>query len=121
MTEYVLGVDQVYDGKWVQGLADSFQHAAAPGAPAGASSAAFKDVMKMLVLSNTFTISDPERGKCYDFAPGAAPSTLPCAVAFTFEKSCAACHQGEGAPRGLDLTAWVPNLPPLTQVRRWLN
>ncbi|MCX6128278.1 MAG: hypothetical protein NTX25_04340 [Proteobacteria bacterium] len=107
MAEYVLGPTQVYDGGWINALAENFQKAAASDAPPGASSVAFKQVMKSLVLSKSFSTRDPELGQCYDFAPGAKASSLPCAVASIIERNCSVCHKGEGAPAGLDLSSWT--------------
>lgn len=107
MAEYVLGPTQVYDGGWINALAENFQKAAASDAPPGASSVAFKQVMKSLVLSKSFSTRDPELGQCYDFAPGAKTSSLPCAVASIIERNCSVCHKGEGAPAGLDLSSWT--------------
>lgn len=103
LTEYMLGVGQVFDGRWVESLANDFIAAAKPDAPAGASSAAFKSVTKTLVLSKTFSTPDPVKGECYDFAPGVAPSKLPCAVAFIVEKNCGTtCHKGASAAADLN-------------------
>ncbi len=106
MASYVLGADQVYDGSWIDSLAEKFQQAAQADAPPGASSQAFKDVYKSFVLSKTFSTPDPELGQCYDFPAGVKPSGLPCAVSFIIEKNCASCHKGTGAPAGLDLSIW---------------
>lgn len=106
MASYVLGAEQIYDGSWINHLAEKFHIAAQQGAAPGASSQAFKEVYKSLVLSETFGKADPEEGKCYDYAPGAKPSALPCAVSFIIEKNCASCHRGKGAQKGLDLTTW---------------
>ena len=108
LAEYTLSVNQVYDGNWLQSLAQNFVDATKPDAAPNATTVALKSVMKALVLSKTFATSDPVKGQCYDFAPGATASGLPCAVAFIVEKNCtASCHKGASAPNGLDLTQWV--------------
>lgn len=106
LAEYMLGIGQVYDGRWVDYLAKEFKDAAKPTAAPGDSSKAFKKVVKSLVLSRTFSTPDPVKGKCYDFAPDSEPSGLPCEVAYIVEKNCTSCHSGEGAPKGLDLSSW---------------
>ena len=106
MAEYVLGIGQVYDGRWLEALAQEFKDAAKPTAAPGDSSKAFKKVAKSLVLSRTFSTTDPVKGTCYDFAPNSEPSGLPCEVAFIIEKNCASCHSGDGSPKGLDVSIW---------------
>ena len=106
MTEYFLGVDQVYDAGWVNAMAQKFEAADKSQEP-GASSQAFKEVVKNLLLSNTFVKQDPEKNQCYDYAPGHEPSNLPCEVSFLINKNCSQCHNASGASGGLDLTSWV--------------
>lgn len=105
MAEYFLGKEQVFDGEWINSLAAKFDQAAASPDP-GASSRAFKEVAKALVLSTTFSTPDPEATQCYDYAPGHQPTTLPCEVAYVIKKNCSNCHSGEGASGNLDLSAW---------------
>lgn len=105
MAEYFLGKEQVFDGEWINSLAMKFDQAAASPDP-GASSRAFKEVAKDLVLSTTFSTPDPEATQCYDFVPGHQPTTLPCEVAYVIKKNCSNCHSGEGASGNLDLSAW---------------
>jgi hypothetical protein len=107
MTEYILGIDQVYDGRWVQSLAKAFIDAAKPTAASGDSSVAFKKVAKNLVLSATFSTPDPVKGKCYDLAPGATDTGLPCEVSYIIEKNCTSCHGNGGGPKGLELGNWT--------------
>lgn len=105
MTEYFLGSDQVYDAGWVSSLAKNFEAADKSG-DAGASSQAFKEVVKKLLLSNTFVKQDPEKNQCYDYAPGEEVSSLPCEVSFLINKNCVQCHSANGAAGGLDLSTW---------------
>lgn len=100
MAEYVLGKDQVYDGGWLQHLTARFD-------PPADSASAFRDVMKTLVLSRSFTVADPRPDRCYDFYPPGAEPPVACAVAHTIRNSCAQCHQSTAARNGgLDLTKW---------------
>lgn len=106
LAEYTLGIDQVYDGGWIRSLANEFHEAAKPSVAPGDSSKAFKKVVKSLVLSRTFSTPDPVKGKCYDFAPDAEPSGLPCEIAYIVEKNCSSCHSSEDASNGLNLSTW---------------
>ncbi len=108
MASYVLGTEQVYDGRWLDSMTQEFLNAGRPDAAREDSSRAFKKVMKTLVLSQTFATQDPVQGQCYDHAPDAPASSLPCEVAAIIEKNCVSCHTGAGAAKGLDLTNWKP-------------
>jgi hypothetical protein len=105
MAEYFLGKDQVYDLGWINSLAQKFEVAAKSQSP-GATSAAFKDVTKELLLSQTFSTADPQPDKCYDFAPGQTASSLPCEISFIIQNNCVQCHSSQGASGGLDLSSW---------------
>jgi hypothetical protein len=105
MAEYFLGKGQVFDGEWINSLSAKFEEAASSNGSA-TTSKAFKAVVKDLVLSKTFMTQDPEPTKCYDFAPGHQPTTLPCEIAFVIKKNCSSCHSGDGASGNLDLTKW---------------
>ena len=106
LAEYTLGIKQTYDGGWIKYLAQNFIDGSMPDAPNGASSAAFKKNMKAMVLSNAFIKEDPSAAECYDFAPGAPASQLPCQISFIIQKECATCHSNGGGG-GLDLTQWA--------------
>jgi hypothetical protein len=106
MAEYFLGRDQVFDGGWLRELSQKFEDASKSKAP-DASSLAFKQVAKELLLSKTFSTRNPDPSKCYDFKKGSEETAVPCEVAFNIENNCASCHKGSGAARGLDLTNWT--------------
>lgn len=108
LAQYTLGVNQIYDAKWVASVAQGLIDAGKPWAPPSSSSTAFKAAMKAFVLSNTFATNDPVKGQCYDFAPGAAASKIPCEVAFIVEKNCATCHNATHPAAGLNLVDWAP-------------
>ena len=105
MAAYVLGANQVYDEGWIESLAGTMSN----DNPSAVTGSQIKNLFKQLVISKTFSIDDPDKGQCYDFAPGAGPSGLPCAVAFSVNKSCAngGCHKGAGAAKHLDLSQWI--------------
>jgi hypothetical protein len=105
MAEFFLGKDQVYDTEWVNSLAQKFEEAA-KSQDQGASSLAFKEITKTLLLSQTFVKADPEKDQCYDFAPGNQASSLPCEISFLMKKNCTQCHSATGAAGGLDFTSW---------------
>jgi hypothetical protein len=102
MAEYYVGNNLVYDGAWLRELAVKFNNAPGP-----ASSAAFKAVVKDLVLSKTFTTDNPEPDQCYDFANGGQEPTLPCKVADIITRNCATCHASVNGPGHLNLKKWT--------------
>jgi hypothetical protein len=106
MAEYFLGRDQVFDGGWLRDLSQKFVDASKSDSP-DASTVAFKQVAKELLLSKTFSTRNPDPSKCYDFKKGSEPTAVPCEVAFNIENNCASCHKGSGAAKGLDLTIWT--------------
>jgi hypothetical protein len=74
----------------------------------GASSRAFKNLVRRILTGRTFRQADPRSDECYDVAPGArAAARPPCAVAFIVQESCATCHAGTSAQGGLDLLGWT--------------
>lgn len=107
LTEYFLGTNQSIDGGWIDHLAQRFQQVSEGGTFQG-SNAAFKSVVKDLILSRTFRNTNPDLGTCYDFPPNHADTSLPCEVAYVLNKNCVSCHRAEGAAGNLDLTTWRP-------------
>ena len=108
MLEFYLGRGQIFDGGWADGLTKKFDLAVEelPKNP-GATSAAYKAVVKTLVLSNTFKAVNPKSDQCYDFAAGAPVNALPCAVSFLVKNNCSSCHNSTLTSGGLDLTSWI--------------
>lgn len=106
MAEYFLGKNQVFDGGWLHELTQKFEEAAKSTEPQ-ASSVAFKDVVKEMLLSKTFAERNPDSSKCYDFKKGDGESVIPCEVSFNIEKNCLSCHKGAGAASRLDLSSWT--------------
>ena len=100
LAEYVIGPSQSYDEGWIESLKKDLETAPTSGV-------GVKAVMKKLVLSKTFSQQDPDPSACYDLAPGAQPSQLPCRVSFILTKYCVTCHKGAGAEKGLDLASWT--------------
>jgi hypothetical protein len=98
LAEYTLGTQQVYDREWLEHLAKEFDRAK------GSSAAAFKQVFKSFVLSQTFAKADPVKAECYDFAPGSQASSLPCEISYIITKNCQSCHN-QGSD--LDLSQWT--------------
>jgi hypothetical protein len=106
MAEYFLGKNQVFDGAWLHELTQKFEDAAKSKDPK-ASSEAFKEVAKEMLLSKTFAERNPDPSKCYDFKKGDIESAIPCEVSFNLEKNCVNCHKGSGAAKRLDFTSWT--------------
>jgi hypothetical protein len=106
MAEYFLGRDQIFDGEWLHELSLKFEEAAQSQLPE-ASTLAFKEVAKELLLSKTFAQRNPEPSKCYDFKKGSKESDIPCEVSFNLTKNCTSCHTGAGAAKRLDLSKWT--------------
>jgi len=102
MAEFYLGMDQVFDGGWLDYLTSEFSTPVT-------SSQAIKNITKHLVLSNTFTQPDPQPDQCYDYYPATPPvNALPCAVAHVVRNNCASCHRSTGANvGGLDMSRWI--------------
>jgi hypothetical protein len=105
MFEYFAGEDRMLDAGYLDYLTGVFNSRAS----SSTSSAAFKEVLKQILLSNSFAQTDPVPGQCYDYAPGTDPrQSPPCAVAYILQKNCVKCHgsvdSGEG---GLDLAHWT--------------
>lgn len=104
LTEYVIGPDQTIDGGYVDHLTKRFEKEAARN-----SSAALKNAIVSLVLSDTYRQRNPDPQLCYDHAPGAKPGNgLPCRVSYILEKNCAQCHDGGFEDKSdLDVTKWI--------------
>ena len=107
LAEYFVGKNQVFDGGYLASLAARLEPATPNSPTAIPSGKAISGIIKSLLLSNTMAAPDPRPDECYDFAPGATPSTLPCQVAWIVQNNCATCHRGQGAAGGLDLTNWA--------------
>ena len=100
MAAWFIDEHQVFDGGWLQDLQAEFDREANQ-------SAAFRKIVRRLVLSRTFITPFRSAEQCYDFAPGGAASAVPCRVSHILEASCGSCHNSARAAGGLDLTTWV--------------
>jgi len=102
--EYLVAEEQTLDGGYLDELTRSFAQEAARD-----SSAAIRNAIMRIVLSNTYRQRDPDPRACYDRAAAAAVENAPpCRVAFILQKNCSQCHSGSNGNAGLDLTSWVP-------------
>jgi hypothetical protein len=102
--EYLVAEEQTIDGGYLDELTRSFEREAARD-----SSAAMKNAIVRIVLSNTYRQNNPDPRACYDHATGAkVENAPPCRVAFILKKNCAQCHAGPDGNAGLDLTSWAP-------------
>jgi hypothetical protein len=99
LAEYVLGPKQVYDREWLAEISENLKSGPQ-------SAAAFKDVVKKLVLSKTFNIHDPQKGVCYDLPTDAQPNRSPCSIAHVVNTHCAGCHSSVDGPGHLDFSNW---------------
>jgi hypothetical protein len=102
MAEYYVGNNLVYDGAWLRQLGSKFDNAQGP-----ATSAAFKAIVKDLVLSKTFTMDNPSPDQCYDFPNGGQAPTLPCKVADIITRNCAGCHASVNGSGHVNLKNWT--------------
>jgi hypothetical protein len=101
--EYLVAEEQTIDGGYLDELTRAFEQEAAKD-----SSAAMKNAVVRIVLSNTYRQSNPDPRACYDHAAGAkVENAPPCRVAFILQKNCSQCHSGPDGNAGLDLTSWV--------------
>jgi hypothetical protein len=101
--EYLVAEEQTIDGGYLDELTRSFEQEAASD-----SSAAMKNAIVHILLSNTYRQSNPDPRACYDHAAGAkVENAPPCRVAFILQKNCSQCHSGPDGNAGLDLTSWV--------------
>jgi hypothetical protein len=101
--EYMVAEEQTIDGGYLDELTRSFEQEAAKD-----SSAAMKNAIVRIVLSNTYRQSNPDPRACYDHAAGTkVENAPPCRVAFILQKNCSQCHSGPDGNAGLDLTSWV--------------
>jgi hypothetical protein len=103
MFEHFAGAGRMLDAGYLEHLAKGLE------GPDATSAIRFKATVKKILLSASFAETNPEPGKCYDFAPGSKPEdSPPCEVAHILQKNCVTCHDsvapGEG---GLDLTRWA--------------
>jgi len=102
--EYLVAEEQTIDGGYLDELTRSFEQEAARD-----SSAAMKNAIVRILLSNTYRQNNPDPRACYDYAAGAKiENAPPCRVAFILQKNCSQCHAGPDGNAGLDLTSWVP-------------
>lgn len=101
MAEYYIGNNLVFDGAWIRQLSKKFENAQGP-----ATSSAFKDIVKEMVLSKTFTMDNPNADQCYDFASTGQSSPLPCKVADIVTRNCGGCHSSTEGPGKLNLKSW---------------
>ncbi len=102
MAEYYVGNNLVFDGAWLRQLASKYDNAQGP-----ATSAAFKAIVKDLVLSKTFAMDNPSADQCYDFPSGGQAPTLPCKVADIITRNCAGCHASVNGSGHLNLKNWT--------------
>jgi len=102
--EYLVAEEQTIDGGYLDELTRSFEREAASDA-----SAAMKNAIVRIVLSNTYRQNNPDPRACYDHAAGTnVENAPPCRVAFILQKNCSQCHAGPDGNAGLDLMSWVP-------------
>ncbi len=85
MSEFFVSKDQVFDGAFMEGLSASFSH------PSQSSADGFKQVVKTLILSKTFSMDNPNPKLCYD-PPGTESKGALCEVSFIIENRCSSCH-----------------------------
>jgi hypothetical protein len=89
MAEYFIGTEQVFDGKFIQMIANDQKN---PNSTEG-----FKRAVKRLVVSNTFSMDNPDPQTCYDpprkeGEESGGIDQLPCAIAYIVQKNCKTCH-----------------------------
>lgn len=116
LTEKVLGKKQVYDGKWIEQLAQNFE-----GGASGTE--AVKKTIAQIVMSKTFARKTITAGQCYDFAPGfePAPDSPPCEVASIINKYCKSCHNEDNPSGDLDMTKWLKGPNGVSQFAHYLS
>jgi mono/diheme cytochrome c family protein len=101
--EYFVADNQAVDAGYLDYLTQEFNRTAATD-----SVQAVRETVSRLVLSRSFSETDPVGDRCYDYAPGTDPTGLPpCKVAYLLEKNCRTCHSPASMKGGLDLTRWV--------------
>lgn len=101
--EYLVAEEQTIDGGYLDELTRTFEQEAARD-----SSAAMKNAIVRIVLSNSYRQINADPRACYDHAAGAKLANAPpCRVAFILQKNCTQCHAGPDGNGGLDLTSWV--------------
>lgn len=108
MAEYFVGKDQMLDGNWLDYLSAKFENIKSQK-----SALAFKQVVEDLLLSETFSVRNPDPDKCYgNKPPERTTSDLPCEIAYILKKNCVSCHGDGNVNGGLNLeiySSWQNN------------
>lgn len=102
MAEYILGPKQAVDGIWLAETGAPLLNTAPPQ-----SGAAFKEVVQKLVLSETFSATNPYEEECYDVPAGGAVNGAPCRARWILVNNCQSCHSGPASRGGLDVSTWI--------------
>jgi hypothetical protein len=103
MFEFLNLEGQSQDAGYISYLANEFTEKSKEN-----SSAAFRWMVKQIVLGKTFDQQNPEPKECYDFAPGQNPNGRPpCRVAHILEKNCVSCHSTVYDNGNLALGYWI--------------
>jgi hypothetical protein len=97
MIEYYVGPNQSVPGDWKESLAKKLSVGRSE------STAAYVDTVREIVLSKTFTVSNPEPGVCYEESDTGAKSGVPCEVQYLLQRNCVQCHSSNVAAGGLAL------------------
>ncbi|WP_141733374.1 hypothetical protein [Oligoflexus tunisiensis] len=100
MAEHFVGPALAYDGAWLNELTDDYMRASNSGV-------GFKNLVKRLVLSQSFATFDPVPGTCYDVPANTPANRPPCVVASIVQGNCKSCHNSGFSSGGLDLSQWV--------------
>lgn len=85
MSEFFISQEQVFDGAFLSDLTRTLSQ------PSQSSGENFKELVRRLMLSETFAAENPNPRVCYD-PPGAEAQGALCEVAFIIKTRCAACH-----------------------------
>lgn len=106
MAQYFIGNNLVFDRGWIHELSKKFDGTNGP-----ATSAAFKSIVKDLVLSKSFSSEQPDPDQCYDFPTGQTRSPVPCKVSDIITRNCVTCHNSDDGNGRLNLKNWsaTPN------------
>ncbi|MGQ0506024.1 MAG: hypothetical protein ACT4TC_11980 [Myxococcaceae bacterium] len=100
--EFFNGTDQQVDPGYLAYLSTQFTAEAETD-----SSAAFRALIRRILVSRTFRAVDARSTECYDRAPGTSSQAgPPCAVSFILQANCAQCHNATNALGGLNLGQW---------------
>lgn len=102
LAQYYIGPEQTFDRGWLDYLTGEFESQTN-------STTGLKNVTAKILKSNAYKIDLAEPEKCYDYAPGRSPSSLPCGVAKIIEEHCVGCHDSTSGQNNLDLSRYEVN------------